>query len=120
MTDKLVGIYNANGGVLGEISYVAGKIAGSTHCALCDITHGMNPLGRKEWKQSLQCLPLPIEMVHLNEMDARTRAAFAGVRPPAIMLLSSQQDRVLVEADEVEACGKDAQKLVDLILARLS
>jgi hypothetical protein len=37
---KFVGIYNADGTILGEISYVAKKLAGRGSCALCDITHG--------------------------------------------------------------------------------
>ena len=38
--DKLVGIYNANGSVLGELKYLVGKLTGQSDCALCDITHG--------------------------------------------------------------------------------
>jgi hypothetical protein len=38
--DKLVGIYNANGAVVGELQYVFGTLTGQTQCALCDITHG--------------------------------------------------------------------------------
>ena len=38
---EVVGVYHANGGVLGEIAYVFGKILGQTECALCDVTHGL-------------------------------------------------------------------------------
>ncbi len=40
MIDKLIGIYNANGSVVGEAQYFYGKSIGQAHCALCDITHG--------------------------------------------------------------------------------
>lgn len=119
MVDRLVGVYNARGGLLGEISYVTGKLAGATHCALCDITHGLNPLGRKEWKQALHCLPIPIELVHLNEMDSRTAKVVAQTTPPAVLLLTPQQDRVLIDKADLEACGKEPQALVELILERL-
>lgn len=120
MTRKLVGVYNANGGLMGELSYIAGKVSGSTHCALCDITHGLNPLGKKEWKEAMQCFPVPIEMVHLNEMDERTSALVKGTTPPVIVLLSPEEDRILITTEEIEGCNKDPQALVDLILERLS
>ena len=37
---QYVGIYNADGTVLGEIAYVFAKYTGRRHCELCDITHG--------------------------------------------------------------------------------
>ena len=37
--NRLVGVYDADGGLLGEAAYVWGKVRGTRHCALCDITH---------------------------------------------------------------------------------
>ena len=36
----LTGVYQADGSLSGELRYVVGKLLGSAHCALCDITHG--------------------------------------------------------------------------------
>ena len=36
---KILGVYNANSGVVGEVIYFLGKLSGATHCAFCDITH---------------------------------------------------------------------------------
>ena len=36
----LWGVYHANGGLVGELTYVIGKLRGTAHCGLCDITHG--------------------------------------------------------------------------------
>lgn len=36
---ELVGVYDADGGLLGEAAYVVGRLCGTRHCALCDITH---------------------------------------------------------------------------------
>ena len=33
------GVYHADGGIVGELRYVFGKLRGTAHCALCDITH---------------------------------------------------------------------------------
>ncbi len=62
---KLYGVYNADGGIVGELSYVIGKIRGTAHCALCDITHG-KVSKKKEWKRCAKELPAHIELLHLN------------------------------------------------------
>ena len=38
---RILGIYNADGGLWGEMRYITGRIFGKSHCALCDITHGV-------------------------------------------------------------------------------
>lgn len=66
---ELIGVYHADGGVMGELRYVLGKARGSAHCALCDITHGT--VRRKpEWDRACRNFPVPIRLVHLNERSA--------------------------------------------------
>ena len=36
---ELVGVYAADGGLVGEVAYVVGHLLGRTECALCDVTH---------------------------------------------------------------------------------
>ena len=76
----LTGVYHADGGVIGELSYVVGKITGSAHCALCDITHG----GARMKKGFAACqseLPVKLELVHLNERSPAVRAETEGNTP---------------------------------------
>ncbi|GAA1672382.1 hypothetical protein GCM10009807_15650 [Microbacterium lacus] len=62
------GIYNADGGVGGEIRYVLGHLFGSAECSLCDITH--SPVRRKpEWDRMVARVGLPIVLLHRNELD---------------------------------------------------
>ena len=42
---EAVGVYAADGGVVGELTYVVGHLLGRTECSLCDVTHG--PVRRK-------------------------------------------------------------------------
>ena len=63
---KAYGVYHADGGIIGELSYVWGKIRGTAHCALCDITHrGVST--KKEWREMTSGLDFEIELLHLNE-----------------------------------------------------
>ena len=37
---RLIGVYDANGTLSGELAYWIGARLGRRHCSLCDITHG--------------------------------------------------------------------------------
>ena len=62
----LWGVYHADGGLLGELAYVVGKLRGTAHCGLCDITHGSVRV-KPEWKTLEASLDIPFKLVHLNE-----------------------------------------------------
>jgi len=66
---ELIGVYHADGGLLGELRYVLGKARGTAHCALCDITHG-SVRRKPEWDSACADFSIPIRLVHLNERTA--------------------------------------------------
>ena len=37
--ESIWGVYHADGGLIGELKYVAGALFKGQHCSLCDITH---------------------------------------------------------------------------------
>lgn len=78
------GIYNADGGLLGEARYVIGHLIGTAECALCDITH--SPLRRKpEWDRMVARIGVPVVVLHRNELDDRLGAAVRDVRLPVVL-----------------------------------
>ena len=81
--DGLVGVYHADGGPIGEAKYVIGKLMGTAHCALCDITH--SPVRRKPaWDRMVAELGAPLELLHLNEMPPAIAAATTRHGSPAV------------------------------------
>ena len=74
---RLIGVYDADGGLRGEIAYLAGKVAGR-HCTLCDITH--SPVRRRrEWDAYTGTLPVPFDLVHRNERSRAVTEATEGL-----------------------------------------
>ena len=61
------GIYNADGTFLGELGYVISKLGGKRSCSLCDVTHGWNPFGKREWKGLCKSSSLDIQLIHRDE-----------------------------------------------------
>ncbi len=49
--EYLVGVYNADGDILGELAYVFKKAIGKTKCGLCDLTHGGVTM-KDAWKKA--------------------------------------------------------------------
>jgi hypothetical protein len=100
----LVGVYRAEGGIRGELAYVVGKLLGSAHCSLCDVTHSR--VRRKpEWDSMAARLGVPVVLVHLNEMTAAVAQAAAGESPVVLVRGASGELEVLLGSDELEGLG---------------
>lgn len=97
---EVVGVYHADGGIRGELTYVVGKLLGRAHCSLCDITH--SPVRRKrEWDEYVGALGVPVRLLHLNELTPELEAAVAG-RSPVVLGRVGQSWERLLEPDDLE------------------
>ncbi len=76
---RLVGIYDADGSLAGELRYAFDKLTGRSSCALCDITHGWNPMGSRRWKQACAASPVDLELVHRDDAAAEQLAAASAL-----------------------------------------
>ncbi len=108
---RLVGIYDADGGLGGELRYAIGKLAGRSKCALCDITHGWNPMGSRQWKQACAASPVELELVHRDEATADQLAATAKL--PAIVAHDGERWSEALSMADIEACAGSPQLLLD-------
>ncbi len=113
----LVGVFDADGGLRGELRYVLDKLAGRGHCALCDITHGMNPLGKRSWKDACAAASLNVELLHRDE--ALPEQLAAADRLPVVLAGDGEGWRVLVPAGDLSACEGSPSELLKLIEVRL-
>jgi hypothetical protein len=107
---SLIGVYDADGSIRGELAYVVGRALGRRHCALCEITHG-RVRESEQWPACREGLPVPFEAVHLDERSAAVRAASDG-RAPCVLAQTDGGLSVLVGAAELEACVGDPRRLV--------
>jgi len=99
---ELVGVYHADGGPVGEAKYVFGKLLGTAHCALCDITH--SPVRRKPaWDAMVDRLAVPVTLVHLNEMTADVARAVADFGSPVVLGHSADGLVEVLSPEDLEA-----------------
>ena len=112
--NQIIGIYQADGGVLGELKYISGKIFGMAHCALCDITHGRT--GKKDaWKECESNLGIPIKFVHLNEREPELEEYTKSITP-CIVGKTNKDYILLVNSEQLEKCKGNVKELESLLL----
>lgn len=114
---RLVAVYHADGGLIGELRYVVGRLRGTAHCALCDVTHA-GVRRKAAWDAAVAGLGVPVELVHLNERSPAVREA-TGSRTPAVL---AHVDGDLVEVlgpDELEAVHGDVGSFVQALRSAL-
>jgi hypothetical protein len=99
---EVVGVYDADGGLLGEAAYVWGKVRGTRHCGLCDITHA-TVRRKREWDEMVATLPVPVRLLHLNELDDGLRAAVAATGAPVVLARDAGGWHQVVGARELDA-----------------
>ncbi len=106
---RLIGVYNAEGTVLGELAYFFGSRLGRAHCSLCDITHGA-VREKSEWQACRRGLPVPFATYHRNDQPGEVRSAAAQIAPVVV----AQTDGgmvVLLEPDALSACAGSVAEL---------
>lgn len=117
---ELVGVYNADGGLVGEARYVVASWFGKAHCALCDVTH--SPFRRKkQWDEMVLGLAVPFSLDHLNDMP---RDVAGLVETHGAPLVAARLDdgglRVVLTPDDLEPLGGSVPAFEQALRAALA
>lgn len=112
---RLVGVYNADGTLRGEVAYVVGRLLGRAHCGLCDITHGAVS-EKAEWKACRAALPVRFDTYHRNDQPDTARPLTDG-RLPAVLAETDSSYVYLLGPAELDACAASPESLVDAVTA---
>lgn len=112
---RLVGVYNADGTIRGELAYFVGVRLGRAHCALCDITHG-RVHERPEWQSCRNGLPVPFDTYHRNDQPAAVRE-LVGHELPAVVAETNGGLRALLGPADLAACGASPERLAAALTA---
>jgi hypothetical protein len=113
--ERLIGVYDADGTLFGELSYVVGHLLGRRSCALCDITHG-SLRRRPEFDVAAASLGVPFDLLHRDERAPEIVALTDGALP-CVVAEGDGEPMVLLDAAALARCGKDPVALVDAIRA---
>jgi hypothetical protein len=103
MKPTLVFVYNADGGLFNGLADLAHKtFSPQTYaCNLCSLTYfyfGM----KKDWKEFLGSLDLPLEFLHRDEFQACYGRE--DISLPAIFKKNGNELEMWIDADAIKAC----------------
>ena len=112
---RLIGVYDADATLRGELAYWIGARLGRAHCGLCDITHGI-VRERPDWQQCRDGLPVPFDLYHRDDQPANVRQATKG-RAPAVVAETAVAMVELLAKVEVDACSGSPHRLTAAIEA---
>jgi hypothetical protein len=97
---ELIGVYDADSTLFGEISYWVGARLGITHCSLCELTHGLFTK-KSEWTQCAESLSIPFRLFHRDDAPHDVIAALAG-HFPAVLQRTNNGVSVILTKDQLE------------------
>ena len=120
---RLIGVYNADGGVVGELKYFFGHLIGVAKCELCAITH--SPIRRKAAFDRLALdlkaqYGLDFALKHLNERtEAETKASLAK-EPCVLAEYSDGSLGMFLDRQELREVKGDVARFEKVARARLA
>ena len=110
---RLIGVYDADGTLRGEIAYWIGSRLGHKHCSLCDVTHGVFT-EKSDWKRCRSALPVPFDTYHRNDQPDEVRRA-TGDRAPVVVAETAEEILVLLDDAQISAADGDPDHLITAI-----
>ncbi len=114
---RFVGVYDADSTLRGELAYWIGARLGRTHCALCDITHGL-VRERTDWRSCRDTLAVPFDTYHRNDQPQAVRDAVDGIVPVVVAETDGGIVMLLGPAD-LDDCGGEPERLLTSLSAAI-
>ena len=118
MSTRILAIYDADLTFRDELAYAIGKLMGTRSCALCDISHGYNPLGKAEWKRCCAGSP-EVEWLHRNDLNEVQRR-WTENQLPCVMVDAKGAFEFLLTADDLSRCNGDVGKFNQALMERMA
>ena len=113
--NKLIGVYDADATLWGEMSYWIGARFGVRHCGLCDITHSLFR-EKSQWRECQSKLEhdlhIEFETFHRNDQPDDVRECIDGDYPAVVMRGDDGKVSMFMSAREIEACGVSPEQFV--------
>lgn len=98
-------IYDADGSLKGELRYFRDKCLGKAECALCDLSHGWNPVGRAAWRRRKDAAA-SLNWLHRDEVPAHVADKVAGQLPCVVVDVSGQIE-IVIGREALRGCEGD-------------
>jgi len=118
----LIGVYKADGGIVGELTYFFGHLVGVRSCSLCSISH--SPIMKKSSFKALEQHLLAehgiaVRMIHLNERNEREILASEGREPCILLEYPDETISMFIDSADLTTLSGSVSSLKKLVVSRL-
>jgi hypothetical protein len=118
----LIGVYKADGGIVGELTYFFGHLVGVRSCSLCSISH--SPIMKKSSFKALEQHLLAehgiaVRMIHLNERNEREKLASEGREPCILLEYPDETISMFIDSADLTTLSGSVSSLKKLVVSRL-
>ena len=115
---RLIGVYDTEGTIRGEVAYWVGARLGRRHCSLCDVTHGTFS-EKTAWKRCRTALPVPFDTFHRDDRPDEIRFA-SGDRTPVVLAETTAGMVLLLIGSQIDDAQGDPERLIAAIESAVS
>lgn len=114
---EIIGVYDADSTLLGEIRYWVGARLGRTHCSLCDLTHGLFTR-KREWAECSMSLGVPVVTHHRDDAPADVLAAASSL--PVVMTRTASGLVTVLDAGQLADLDGSTHDFVEFLESLVS
>lgn len=111
---RVMGVYDADGSLVGEFRYLWRRTFAGEHCALCDITHG-RLRRRPQWDRCASAFTdrrqVEIALFHLDDAPARVTSHPHFTAPAVFFETSEGAVERVMGPEDLAACGHSPDAL---------
>lgn len=111
---RVMGVYDADGSLVGELRYLWRRTFAGEHCALCDITHG-SLRRRPQWDRSASAFSdrrgVDIVLFHLDDAPVSITALPHYAAPAVFFETSDGAAERVMGPEDLAACGHSPEAL---------
>ncbi len=114
----IIGVYDADGSLVGEARYWIGARLGRTHCSLCEITHGIFR-EKAQWRSCRDSLGIEFSTFHRNDAPGDVLDV-CGAGLPAVVVRTGATVELLLGPSELDALDGDVDQFRAALVAACS
>ena len=114
---SLYAIYDADGSLAGELRYLVDKFLGRADCALCDLSHGWHPAGKRAWRQQ-RGATTQLTWLHRDEVPHHV-LAHVSESLPCVATDTDGNVGILISKDELAGCEGNFTVFEQLLAEKL-
>ena len=115
----IICIYNASSTLIGELNYLYKKIFQHESCGMCDLSHNLTGIKKKEWKEMEAQSDHRYSLLHINELPKNIPRNLIE-ELPCVIQQHEESFNLLLTREELSSCDGNIKTFTTLLDRKLN